>query len=153
MTVTIRRVREVDADGIAVAHVRAWQAAYVGMLPEDYLDALSVPDRAEYWRRALAGTPRPQSATLVAVDHDETVVGFASVGAAALDVSDARGELYALNVDPSAWGTGAGVALLEAVTQVLTDVGFVEAGRYCAEYEDFDAFDTWEQFFAEHPLR
>lgn len=27
------------------------------------------------------------------------------------------------------------------------------AGSYCAEYEDFDAFDTWEQFFAEHPLR
>jgi polyhydroxybutyrate depolymerase len=26
------------------------------------------------------------------------------------------------------------------------------AGRYCAEYEDFDAFDTWGQFFAEHPL-
>lgn len=97
------------------------------MMPDDYLDALSVPDRAEYWRRALAGTPRPPSATLVAVDHDETVVGFASVGAAAVDDSDERGELYALNVDPSVWGTGAAVALLEAVTQVLTEVGFVDA--------------------------
>jgi polyhydroxybutyrate depolymerase len=26
-------------------------------------------------------------------------------------------------------------------------------GSSCAEYEDFDAFDTWEEFFAEHPLR
>ena len=26
------------------------------------------------------------------------------------------------------------------------------AGSYCAEYENFDSFDIWEQFFAEHPL-
>jgi polyhydroxybutyrate depolymerase len=26
------------------------------------------------------------------------------------------------------------------------------AGSYCAEYEDFDSFQAWEEFFAEHPL-
>jgi len=26
------------------------------------------------------------------------------------------------------------------------------AGSYCAEYEDFDSFQAWEEFFAQHPL-
>jgi len=46
----IRHARRGDADEVARVHVRAWQAAYRGLLPDAYLDALRPEDRAGYYR-------------------------------------------------------------------------------------------------------
>ena len=35
--------------------MRAWQSAYRGIVPDDYLDALEVDSRRERWRARLAG--------------------------------------------------------------------------------------------------
>ena len=40
-----------DTRGIATVHVRGWQAAYGGILPRKFLDALSVDEREARWRR------------------------------------------------------------------------------------------------------
>ena len=102
------------------AHVRAWQAAYRGVMPDEYLDGLSVEDRSAMWRRQIAqGT----DGLLVAV-ADGAVVGFAAFGACRDD--DDVGELYAINLDPDAWGRGFGRELLEAATASLADMGFSE---------------------------
>ena len=58
------------------------------------------------WREGLGRTPRPGSATFVALVEDE-IVGFATVGASHSE--DGTGEVYAIYVDPSRWGHGAGV--------------------------------------------
>ena len=38
-----------DARGIAEVHVRSWQAAYVGIIPDDELARHSVDQREEMW--------------------------------------------------------------------------------------------------------
>ena len=43
-----------DAPGIAHVHVAAWQAAYQHVLSGEYLAALSVREREDRWRDALA---------------------------------------------------------------------------------------------------
>lgn len=91
-------------------------------MPESYLQALSPEDRAEMWRRAM-GRPRGHPSLLV-VEREGQVVGFAAVGPA--DMED-TGELYAINVDPNAWGTGAGQALLEAAQEELQALGYRRA--------------------------
>jgi GNAT superfamily N-acetyltransferase len=64
------------------------------------------------------------------------VVGFALVGPAQ-DPAGA-GQLYAINVDPDHWGTGAGRALLAAAQAELVRLGYREAvlwvlpGNACA---------------------
>jgi ribosomal protein S18 acetylase RimI-like enzyme len=75
------------------------------------------------WREGLAREPRPGSATFVAVTDE--VVGFATVGAAQSE--DDAGELYAIYVHPSSWGTGAGRALIERAEASLSESGFPHA--------------------------
>ena len=65
-----------DAAGIARVHVATWQAAYRGVLPQAYLDALQPADRLPLWETELSA---PTGATVVA-EHDSEVVGFAHVG-------------------------------------------------------------------------
>ena len=52
--VTVRTARADDAEALATAHVRAWQAAYRGILPQDYLDAIDLDARVEQWRGWIA---------------------------------------------------------------------------------------------------
>lgn len=122
------RVREAvveDAEAIGDLHVRAWQAAYRGTLPDDYLDGLSADDRVEGWRGALQVPPRVGSVRLVAEDDVRGVVGFIVVGPN--EGQAETGEVYALNVDPDVWGSGAGGALLDAGTAALETQGFAGA--------------------------
>jgi len=97
-------------------HVRAWQAAYVDAMPADYLAGLRADDRAAMWRRGIESGRSP---ILVATDDDARVVGFACFGEER--EQGEIGELYALNVDPDAWGQGFGGALLAAATARLAE--------------------------------
>jgi hypothetical protein len=50
----IRPARLEDVPEIAVVHVRSWQAAYQGLLPQAYLDGLDPGQRIGQWERALS---------------------------------------------------------------------------------------------------
>lgn len=64
--VRLRRAEPTDNDAVATVHVRSWQAAYRGLLPDAYLDGLNASDRAD---RYTFGTMGPDStSTTVAVD-------------------------------------------------------------------------------------
>ena len=56
---------------------------------------------------------------------EDEIVGFATVGASHSE--DGPGELYAIYVDPSKWGSGAGRALIEHSETSLRGSGFQEA--------------------------
>ena len=64
-----------DAEGIAVVHVKGWQEAYIGQLPQHMLDRQSVPARLRMWQGLLQEPPSNRW-TFVAVDPAAGVVGF-----------------------------------------------------------------------------
>lgn len=119
---TTRQATVDDAPAIGSVHVRAWQAAYRGEMPDAYLDGLRAEDRAEQWARRLADD-RGAASVLVA-EQDGAVVGFAVVGPA--EEPAGSGELYAINVDPAHWGSGAGWALLDAAHHALARLGHTD---------------------------
>jgi ribosomal protein S18 acetylase RimI-like enzyme len=121
--ITVRAATVADAAAMGRLHVRAWQAAYRGHMPDAYLDGLRAEDRAAYWEGALRREDL-RGAILVAERADE-VVGFAAVGPSR-DPQGA-GELYAINLDPDHWGTGAGRSLLDAAQAELARRGFAES--------------------------
>ncbi len=137
MTETAQRVREAepaDAAALGRLHVRAWQAAYRGIMPDDFLDGLDPVERGNMWARAL-GTARPGSSRLVVcTEPGDDPVGFAIVG----PVRDSEasgsglGELYAINLDPNVWGRGLGQRLLLAATAELSRLGFPAAVLWVA---------------------
>ena len=65
--VVVRPARVDDADAIAAVHVRAWQDTYRGAMPDDFLDGMSIEERALRWRDGLSAGADDR-ATLVAVD-------------------------------------------------------------------------------------
>jgi len=124
----VREPVETDAPSIGTVHVRAWQKAYRGgLMPDEYLDGLFGDERAQMWAEGLRRPPRTTFARFVAEDDGGSVVGFVTVGPADGELNSSEGELYALNVDPDAWGRGFGQALLLAATDALSEAGFREA--------------------------
>jgi GNAT superfamily N-acetyltransferase len=123
--VTIRDAVVGDASAMGRLHVRAWQEAYRGVMPDEYLDGLQVEDRVEVWHSHLS---RPDGhPPLVSVVNGE-VVGFAVFGTEqASSAPSTCGELYAMNLDPDHWGQGIGRMLLQEVESQLAAVGHHEA--------------------------
>lgn len=107
-------MRRDDVDAVADLRVRGWQAAYAGMVPQAYLDAMSVEEDARS-RRAAFADPRSRAVHLVA-DDGTGAVGWAAYGPyRGTPPGPDTGELYALYVRPELVGTGVGRALVEAV--------------------------------------
>ena len=127
MALAVRTPVVADADALGHVHVRAWQAAYRnGLMPDAYLDALSPAERSAMWLQALGAAPSSRRARLV-VEADGVVVGFALVGPADGDPASEVGELYAINVDPDHWGSGAGPRLIDAAVAALRSAGCARA--------------------------
>jgi len=124
--VRIRDATPADAPAIAAVHVASWKAAYRGMIPDHYLERLTVDDRLAQWERALEGPPAPGHASLVAQDDAATARGFARVGPS-VPAAGRTGELWALYLEPGAWGRGAGRALAEAAIGRMVELGYEDA--------------------------
>jgi ribosomal protein S18 acetylase RimI-like enzyme len=149
----VRMATKDDADAIGMIHVRAWQAAYRGIMPDDYLDGLQAEDRVAMWRAEIAN-PRPDQHLRVITVGGE-VVGFANSGPEGDPATDREtGELYAINVDPDHWSRGLGRVLLRDVTAGLADAGYRTAVLWVA-VENKRARDLYESegWLADTPPR
>lgn len=103
-----------DAGDIARIQVRAWQAAYGGILPAQLLDDLSPNLREQTWRGTLLGQGDP-AFTLLAEDDATTTTGFCCIAVPSRDDDAGQGtaEIAAAYVDPASWGIGVGRSLIE----------------------------------------
>ena len=125
--VEFRSAEPGDAAAIAEVHVLAWQVTYRGMIPDAYLDALSVPKRTDSWRELIGEFDPPKSGAFVALDGVQ-LLGFASFCPsrdpdAVFDV----GEIPAIYVHPDHWGEGIGRSLVQLAVDSLEEAGFESA--------------------------
>jgi GNAT superfamily N-acetyltransferase len=113
--VIIRPAVPEDAPRIAVVHVRSWQSAYRGMLPQEFLDALDPALREPRWRVSLEQETPPGGATLV-VDNVGELLGFVHVCPTRDEdeVSSSVGEVTSIYLMPHVWGQGLGHRLMTA---------------------------------------
>ena len=121
----IRPAQMQDVPEIAVVHVRSWQAAYRGLLPQAYLDGLDPAQRIGQWERSLSAADWSHGGTLVA-DAGGRLSGFVSYGPARDDGADSRraGEIYAIYLVPAAWDEGIGRQLMAAALDRLGEAAF-----------------------------
>ena len=104
-TIEIREALISDSKEIAKVHVSTWQSAYHGIMPDSFLNDLSVESRESSWSQLLE-SPAAKAHTFVAVSGN-SIVGFIGVGPNRLE-SDSSGELFAIYVSPNFQGRGAG---------------------------------------------
>ena len=120
---TVRPAVPQDAAAIAAIHVSASRAAGLLAAP-GAMAGVKRPDKQEaHWREAIEYA-EPQ--LLVACDADVVVgeVGFDRCRDAG--TAPTVGELWTLQVAPSHWGAGAGLALWDAAREGLLEEGCTE---------------------------
>jgi ribosomal protein S18 acetylase RimI-like enzyme len=118
---TVRVMTQADVRAVSALRVAGWQAAYAGLIPQSYLDGMTVEGDARERHRRFAHA-REGAADFVAVDGAGKVVGWACVGPYRGEV--APGELYALYVRPSLIGSGIGRALMDTAHTHARTHGF-----------------------------
>ncbi len=117
-----------DAPVLAELHVRSWQWAYRGLIPDESLDTLAseFEKRIEDLRAALA--EMPPDARVWVVEQDGRVAGFANTGQShAADAGTETAEVHSLYLFPEAVGQGIGRALFAHTVADLRQRGFERA--------------------------
>ncbi len=108
--IALREACVADAAALAEIHIAAWRAAYRGLMPDDYLAALSLGERTKMWTNTLS---RRLPAKLVIAEIDGAIAGFCSFGPTRDEEAPEVAEIYALNIHPRFWRRSAGRALCE----------------------------------------
>ncbi|MET9833703.1 GNAT family N-acetyltransferase [Streptomyces sp. NPDC006385] len=126
----IRQARSDDASAVAGVYVRSWQAAFPGLVPQHYLDAMDPSREESEWKTRIAETRWPSSGVLVA-ETEAGIVGFASFGPSQdIPVTAEIGTLYAM---PEVWGTGSGRQLMLATLAAIGQAGYTQATLWVLE--------------------
>ncbi|MEX2506747.1 MAG: GNAT family N-acetyltransferase [Pseudohongiellaceae bacterium] len=120
----IRTARESDARSVARVHVETWRAAYRGVVPDAYLNSLSIDKRELAWGKSIrAGIPE-----LWVAEIQSEVAGWVAFGPSRdSDASASVGELEAIYITPDHWATGVGRALWFVARRRLIERGFSSA--------------------------
>ena len=113
----IRRARVADAAPIAQVHVQSWRESYRGLVPDGYLEQLSVAAHERQWRRSFAA-----GTWAFVAEWEQRVVGFASGGLSRAR-RDISGELHLLYVLRASQRHGIGRALFDACHYELARCG------------------------------
>jgi ribosomal protein S18 acetylase RimI-like enzyme len=127
----VRRARAADAPAIGAVHVAAWQSAYPGILPGDYLARMSVARQVAHYEAAIRGGGDVHVATASGIDVPPAsmprIVGFATSGPARCsDLMGRRladGEIETLYVLDDWRDRGLGRRLVRAAAGSLQEAG------------------------------
>lgn len=117
----IRAPRPEDQSGIVSVHVNSWITSYQNVLPEVYLKGDDFHERLAQRRKYVNELPGVKRVVV----HRETgkVVGFGAAGPHRTAHPTFKGELYALYLIQEVHGHGLGTALLNVLTQWLSEYG------------------------------
>ncbi|HVN54196.1 MAG TPA: GNAT family N-acetyltransferase [Anaerolineaceae bacterium] len=116
--ISIREAKPVDAAGIARVHVESWRNAYASLIPQEFLDGLTIADRERSWKAWLSSSTGGTH-IWVAASEEEGVAGFASGGVERDQDSFFKGEIYALYLLPAYQRRGIGTRLVQTVARQL----------------------------------
>ncbi len=131
----IRPATPGDAGAMERLRVATWKQAYRGIVPDGYLDKLTVRERAvAWWAERLAAPPSARHRCHVA-DIAGVPAGFATAEPtrdADLD-SGHVGEVGAIYLRPEHWSRGIGRALMATAVDGLRSAGFRAAMLWTLE--------------------
>jgi hypothetical protein len=106
--VAIRLATSADARAVAEIHVRGWQWAYPGQVPDHILDGLSVDRREAMWRETVSD---PGERRLWVAEREDQIVGFAATEPSRDEAAGPEvGEVSAIYIEEAVAGTGVGRA-------------------------------------------
>lgn len=116
----VREATVADCPAVARAHVRSWQESFAGIMPQSFLDKMSVEKRARAFESRF---PDDSYRMYVAEVSGPGVVGFADCGEPREHVKGYEGELYAMYLLPEFQRKGLGTRLFNLCVRFLIESG------------------------------
>jgi GNAT superfamily N-acetyltransferase len=117
----IRKATAGDARPIAQVRVDAWRTTYRGLIPDAYLDGMSVDASEAHWRRILEAAPNRTS--VFVAEQAQGVVGFAAGLMLDPPKQGCDAELTAIYLDNDRRRTGIGRRLVGSVAAAQRSFG------------------------------
>lgn len=118
MIITIRNVRAEDLPAVADIKIKGWQAAYRGIVDDDYLDGLS-----DAYDRTLQKLENSYTTNgFIVAEADGEILGFCRYSSLP-EGEKADCELRAIYVKPAFKHQGVGTKLFERVTREFQQSG------------------------------
>lgn len=117
--INIRTATPKDAEHIAFVHIDSWKTTYRGLISDEFLAAMSVEARAQFWHTILT----KQCDNVFVADNGGVVVGFASVGKNR-DDNNYDSELYAIYLLQQYQHNNIGRRLMKAAAAYLHTCGY-----------------------------
>jgi ribosomal protein S18 acetylase RimI-like enzyme len=116
----VLRIAEIrDAEKLAQVHVASWQAAYRGLVPDAFLDGMTIEKRTAAFTDAL----KIHSEETYLLEEGDAPIAILTIGPSRdtdLDVHRV-GELWGIYVTPAWWRRGIGRRLVqEAKARLIT---------------------------------
>ncbi|MYD92676.1 MAG: GNAT family N-acetyltransferase [Chloroflexi bacterium] len=123
---TVRPATPDDAEAIESVRIATWKACYRGIVPDDYLDSLTVKSSRVAGLRT--GIERAEVGRSLVAVVGSRIIGMGFAGPPEDDQLPARtGEVFAVYVLSEWQGRGVGRALLERLTSSLRALGYRSA--------------------------
>lgn len=131
-----------DLPKVAQLHVTSWKQAYIGHVPQAYLDTLDVARRLQAWQEQF---PNRDVSGLLLARLNDTPVGFVCFGRARDEDRQDWGEIYAIYVLKEHWRCGVGYTLYRNASAGLRDEGFRRAYLWVLDtnHQAIAAYQRW----------
>ena len=113
---------------MAEIHVRTWECAYKGHMPDNYIKSYSIEKREKQWTKIL--TSVTNKSKVYVAELNGQLVGFCSGGKSRDDDMKDSAEVYSIYVDQTNLHQGVGTKLLESLTTFFQKEGFKKAGLW-----------------------
>jgi GNAT superfamily N-acetyltransferase len=124
MKITIRKALPGDAYDYTLCHIACWQAAYRGIVPDEFLNKMpaEAERRTERFRQSLSGHDRE----FYCVMNENRMVGRLIFGKSRDEDKSEAGEIDAIYLIKEFWGKGHGKEMLDFAMKRLKSMGYSE---------------------------
>jgi len=120
-SITIRIAKPDDAYENAVCHVSSWRSAYKGIIPDEYLNNLSIEERAEKFKRYLKESKEYE---WYSAFYENRITGILSIGKSRDEDKPNAGEIIGFYFIEELWGKGCGKKMMDFATSRLNNIGY-----------------------------
>ena len=139
-SISFREATVADCLAVARVHVQTWRESFAGIVPQTFLDKMSVEKRATAFEKGFSTASYKM---YVAEDTERGVVGFADFGEPRENIDAYEGELYAIYLLPEFQRIGIGGRLFNLGMEFFIGGGkhsmyllALEASPYRSFYEE-----------------
>jgi len=125
MNIYIRKALSEDVYDYTKCHISIWQSAYKGIVPDDYLDnmSLEIEQRVEKYKSTLSN---PGYCEYYCVMLSSKMIGF-------IAMNPCTREIWAIYLSDEFWGNGYGQEMLDFSINKLKQIGQGEISLWVFE--------------------